>query len=170
MKILRFLGEGKVGFEEIPSPACDGDTVILKVKASALCGSELGSFRGPPSEREGFYNSGHEVVGVIEAAPGGSAFRPGMRAGARVVQGCGVCTFCKGGYETACRDRVLFAGNGHAEYFRLGVNGVQPIPAGVDWPAAALLPPRNDFTGWYYCTATGIFWPNSSEGGDSLFP
>ena len=38
------------------------------------------------------------------------------------------------------------------------------------WPAAGLYPPRNDTTGWYYCTATGIFWPNSSEGGDSLFP
>jgi len=139
MRILRFLGEGRVEVVEAPRPSGDENTVVLKVKASAICGSELGSFRGDPPQREGFYNAGHEVVGVIEEAPEGSGLNPGMRVGARVVQGCGKCAFCKQGYETACKSRVLFAGNGHAEYFRLGVKGVQPVPDGVDWPQASLL-------------------------------
>ena len=139
MKILQFLGHNKVGFQDAPKPIADERAIVLKVKASAICGSELGPFRGEPPQREGWHNPGHEVVGVIEEAPPHSAYQPGMRVGARVVQGCGQCEFCKIGYETACRDRVLYAGNAHAQFFRLGINGVQPIPDGVDWPAATLL-------------------------------
>ncbi len=32
------------------------------------------------------------------------------------------------------------------------------------------LPARDNLGGWYYCYKTGVFWPNSSEGGYSLFP
>ena len=139
MKILRFLGRGRVDIAEAPKPVCDEHAVVLRVKASAICGSELGGFRGEPPKAEGVFNAGHEVVGVVDEAPRGSGFAPGMRVGARVVQGCGTCEFCSQGYETACNDRVLYAGNGHAEYFRLGVNGIQPVPEGVDWPQAVLL-------------------------------
>ena len=139
MRILRFLGDGRVDASEAPRPVCDEHTVVVRVKASAICGSELGSFRGEPPQAEGFFNAGHEVVGVVEEAPGGCGFEPGMRVGARVVQGCGTCAFCRQGYETACKSRTLYARNGHAEYFGLGIHGIQPIPDGVDWPQAALL-------------------------------
>ena len=139
MRIAQFEGHGRVSIVEASKPERDEETVILKVAASALCGSELGRFKGEGRRVEGFYNAGHEVVGVIEEAPAASAFPPGMRVGARVVQGCGKCVYCKQGYETACRDRMAFAGNGHADYYRLGIHGIQPIPEGVDWPQAALL-------------------------------
>lgn len=139
MKILRFQGQGHVEIVEAPKPTQTDQTVVLKVTASALCGSELGRLRGEKHTAEGFYNTGHEVVGIIEEAPSNSQYTPGMRVGARVVQGCGDCVFCKQGYETACKNRTLYASNGHAEYFRLGTQGIQPIPDNVDWPQAALL-------------------------------
>jgi len=117
----------------------DVGSVILKVKASAICGSELGLFHGSAALQEGLWNPGHEVVGVIEDAPPDSGYHPGMRVGARVVQGCGKCPWCKQGYETACRNKKIYSGNGHAEYYELGLNGIQPIPDGVDWPEAAIL-------------------------------
>jgi len=135
MKTLQFYGNSKVGFKEIPKPVCGEETVIIKVKASALCGSELGSFKGKPLQ---VHNTGHEVVGIIEEAPVGSVYKREMRVGARVVQGCGKCEFCKQKYETACRSSIFYS-NGHAEYFKLGVNGIQPIPDDVDWPTATIL-------------------------------
>jgi len=42
--------------------------------------------------------------------------------------------------------------------------------ASMVWWGAAQVAPRNDVTGWYYSLGTDVFWPNSSEGGDSLFP
>jgi threonine dehydrogenase-like Zn-dependent dehydrogenase len=139
MKIAKLLGNGKVDLVESDRPSSDDQTVLIKVKATGLCGSELHGVKGPPVEREGFYNGGHEVVGVIEEAPSDSGFEPGMRAGARVVQGCGDCEFCNQGYETACKSRTIFGQNGHAEYFRLGIRGIQPLPDDVDWPAGVLL-------------------------------
>jgi threonine dehydrogenase-like Zn-dependent dehydrogenase len=139
MKTAKLLGNGKVEIVASDRPSSDDQTVLIKVKATGLCGSELHSIKGSPVEREGFYNGGHEVVGVIETAPAGSGFEPGMRVGARVVQGCGECEFCNQGYETACRSRTIFGQNGHAEYFRLGIRGIQPLPDDVEWPAGVLL-------------------------------
>ena len=139
MKTLRFLGNNRVDITDAPRPTPDETTVILRVKASAICGSELGRFRGDPYRVEDVYNPGHEVVGVIEDAPPGSDFQPGMRVGACVVQGCGACEACGQGLETACKNIKTYASNGHAEYFKLGRNGIRPIPDEVDWPAAALL-------------------------------
>ena len=139
MKTVQFLGNGKVEILEAPKPARDEKSVIVKVKASAICGSELGVFQGPFKKDEAFHNAGHEVVGVIDGAPHSSIWKEGMRVGARVVQGCGRCSWCKQGYETACLSKRLYTKNGHSEYFKLGINGIQPIPEGVEWPPAAIL-------------------------------
>ena len=139
MKTVQFLGESKVTVREVPRPDAEEGTVILRVAASGLCGSELHAFSRPRADRDESYNSGHEVAGVIEEAPQGSPYQVGMRVGARVVQGCGDCHWCNQGYETACGNKRFFSGNGHSEYFRLGVNGIQPVPDGVDWPTAVIL-------------------------------
>jgi len=139
MKAVRFLGDGKVDIAEVPMPTPDSESVILRVKASGLCGSELGHYKGTLTKSVEFNNPGHEVAGVIEQAPPGCGYHPGMRVGARVVQGCGHCSFCDAGYETACTNRSTYACDGHAEYFKLGLNGLQPIPDEVDWPEAVVL-------------------------------
>ncbi|MBA4386712.1 MAG: hypothetical protein C0404_01955 [Verrucomicrobia bacterium] len=139
MKAVFFAGDGKVRVEEAPKPALEAGTVIVQVKASAICGSELGSFKKTRDPAKKWLNTGHELAGVIAEAPEGSPYRVGMRVGARVVQGCGECHWCRQGYETACAKKKFFAENGHSEYFKLGVNGIQPIPDGVAWPAASIL-------------------------------
>jgi threonine dehydrogenase-like Zn-dependent dehydrogenase len=137
MKTVQYLGNSKVKIQDAARPTLDENSVIVKVQASAICGSELNAFRGP--YQEGFHNAGHEVVGIIDDAPPTSVWRPGMQVGARVVQGCGCCYWCEQGYETACLSKRLFTRNGHSEYFKLGMNGIQPIPEAVTWPAAAVL-------------------------------
>ena len=139
MKTVRFCGEGKVAVEEVPTPAAGDDAVLVRVKASAICGSEMHAFRGPPRDRPGRYNDGHEVAGVVVEAPRGCPYAIGTRVGACIVQGCGKCQACRRGRETACRDKRYYGWNGHSEYFVLGLNGVRVLPDGVDFPAAAIL-------------------------------
>jgi len=139
MKTVQFLGEGKVEIREVPKPSLDEGTVIVRVAASGLCGSELHALKGAAPSDEQTYNGGHELVGVIEEAPPDSPYQPGMRVGATVIQGCGDCHWCNQGYETACESKRYFSGNGHSEFFRLGVNGIRPIPESVEWPAAVVL-------------------------------
>ena len=138
MKIVKLQGKGKVSIVETKRPECTEDSVVIQVKASALCGSELHALKELPQDNE-FFNGGHEVVGVIVEAAANSPFKVGKRVGACVVQGCGVCAYCQAGYETACSNKSYNAGNAHAEYFRLGIAGVRPIPDDVDWPGATLL-------------------------------
>jgi threonine dehydrogenase-like Zn-dependent dehydrogenase len=139
MKTIRFLGHGKVSIEDVPAPARDEGSVLVQVKASAICGSELHALLGPPRDRPGRYNDGHEVAGVVVEAPPGCACPPGTRVGACIVQGCGACDACRIGRDTACRHKRYFGWNGHSEYYVLGLRGAKPIPDGVDWPAAAIL-------------------------------
>jgi threonine dehydrogenase-like Zn-dependent dehydrogenase len=79
------------------------------------------------------------LAGVIEEAPPASPYRKGTRVGINVVNGCGVCEYCKSGYDTACPQKKMFYGNGHAEYFRAGFGCLRPLPDDVDWPAGVIL-------------------------------
>jgi len=139
MKTVMFRGSGKVEIEDVPRPEAGADAVLVQVKASAICGSELHAFRGPARDRPDRYNDGHEVAGVIVEAPDDSPYPVGTPVGACVVQGCGTCDACRAGRETACGHKRYYGWNGHSEYYVLGLNGVRPIPEGVDWPAAAIL-------------------------------
>lgn len=139
MKAVTFRGQGVCTVDEVPDPTPDDKSVIVRVEATGICGSELHGFRGKAENLGGVLNGGHEVAGEIVWAPRGSAFKPGMRVGARVVQGCGRCKWCEQHEETACENKVYYACNGHAELFKLGLGGVHVLPDDVDWPGGVIL-------------------------------
>lgn len=141
MRSVHCLGDSKVTIGESPKPSADELSLVMRVKASAICGSELHALRMKPEELPAEYdNGGHEVVGVVEEAPAGSEFKAGDRVGARIVEGCGECTFCEQGYDTACLNKRIYAEpGGHAEYFRVGVRSAHRVPDGCDWPEGAIL-------------------------------
>ena len=138
MRIAKYLGNGKVDIVETLKPEAEEGEIVIKVKASALCGSELHGMRDGMGDGAAF-NGGHEVVGIVESAPVDSGFERGMRVGARAVQGCGICRYCAMGRETACPNKSFYASDAHAEYFKLGVSGAHILPDSVEWPEAALL-------------------------------
>ncbi len=87
MKTVRILGKGKMAIEDVPDPTPDDQSVIVKVKASALCGGELHEVRSDaPVQTAGRYNSGHEVVGKIVYASPNSPYPMGTRVGTPFVQ------------------------------------------------------------------------------------
>jgi len=139
MKTVRFLGKGKVAIEDVPKPTPGDDAVLVQVKASAICGSELHAFFGERRDRPDRLNDGHEVAGVVVEAPDGCPVRPGTRVGACIVQGCGQCEACRIGRAPACRRMRYHGWNGHSEYYALRLDGVRVLPDDVDWPTAALL-------------------------------
>jgi len=65
MRAVVFKGVGQVAVEDRPKPELVHPTdVILKVKVSALCGSDLHWYRGHQSIPTGFI-PGHEFIGVV---------------------------------------------------------------------------------------------------------
>jgi threonine dehydrogenase-like Zn-dependent dehydrogenase len=76
---------------------------IIRITASAICGTDLHFIRGTfPGVKKGRV-LGHEAVGIVEET--GKAVR-NFRKGDRVVVpstiGCGSCSYCRAGYQSQC--------------------------------------------------------------------
>jgi threonine dehydrogenase-like Zn-dependent dehydrogenase len=104
MKAVVFRGIGDIRLENVPEPKLQKpNDAIVRLTASAICGTDLHMIRGTmPGMQEGTV-LGHEGVGVVEEV--GSAVR-NFRVGDRVVVpstiGCGNCSYCRAGYYSQC--------------------------------------------------------------------
>ena len=47
MKAVRFIGDRELEIAEIPDPTPDVGEVIIEIKASGMCGSDLHQYRAP---------------------------------------------------------------------------------------------------------------------------
>ena len=161
MKALVYHGTRDVRVDEVPDPQLQADTdVILRVTATAICGSDLHLYRGRiPMLKPGDI-LGHEFMGVVEAC-GKQVTR--LQRGDRVVVpftiSCGECFFCRLSLFSACETSNpdhgaimnkkslrpgagmfgyshLYGGyaGGQAEYVRVPYADVGPllIPPGLD--------------------------------------
>ena len=65
MKAIVFLGERKLELMDVPDPTPGPDEVVIEIKASGMCGSDLHQYRGP--KKDTLNIAGHEPCGVIAA-------------------------------------------------------------------------------------------------------
>ena len=112
MRGVRFLGNSKVEIAELPHPDIGAGDVLVKVEVSAICGSEMGQYRGP-NPMDG--NAGHEVMGVVADPNGSKRFRAGDRVGVATIQGCEDCFWCLQGKPDFCKD-ARGLNNTHSEF------------------------------------------------------
>src|SRR4051812_36014920 len=104
MKAVVFHGIGDIRLENVRDPKIKepGDALI-RVTASAICGTDLHMVRGTLSGMKPGTILGHEAVGVIEEV--GKDVR-NLRPGDRVVVpssiSCGYCSYCRAGYHAQC--------------------------------------------------------------------
>jgi threonine dehydrogenase-like Zn-dependent dehydrogenase len=114
------------------------DEVVVRTKASGLCGSELHSLYQPPTERRRGsrtwgYIGGHEPAGIVETV--GAGVR-GLQAGDRVmvyhIQGCGHCKYCRAGWMLHCTEAKRSYGwdihGGHADAILVKAASCVTIP------------------------------------------
>jgi threonine dehydrogenase-like Zn-dependent dehydrogenase len=104
MKAVVFHGVGDIRVDEVPKPEIQDPTdAVVRLTASAICGTDLHFVRGTmPGTKEGRI-LGHEGVGVVEQL--GDWVR-NFDEGDRVVIGstiaCGTCSYCRAGYYAQC--------------------------------------------------------------------
>jgi len=135
MKALWQIGRERLHLQEVPTPAPGPGEVLIRIVASALCGSELGAYR---SDRQG-NNGGHEAAGVVaEVGAGVGRLRVGDRVGVCAVQGCGECGDCRQGRYTYCEGRSVVSGM-HAEYVASRESACHLLPDDVPWDVGVLL-------------------------------
>ena len=104
MKAVVWHGIGDIRLDDVPEPKIQEPTdAIVRLTASAICGTDLHMVRGTfTGMREGTI-LGHEGVGIVEEV--GRDVR-NLNVGDRVVIGstiaCGVCSYCREGYYAQC--------------------------------------------------------------------
>ncbi|KAK0674369.1 putative S-glutathione dehydrogenase [Cercophora samala] len=109
MKAVVFHGPKKVAVEERPVPKIKHPLdVLVKVTATALCGSELHVFRGHQPSPTGFI-MGHEFVGHIVAVGSSvTTLKVGDKVVAPFTTSCMNCFYCNLGYSSRCAHSLLF--------------------------------------------------------------
>jgi len=132
MKGVLFLGNRSLKLEDFPDPSAGSREVVLEIKASGMCGSDLHIYRASGGETAlGYHASspvvaGHEPCGVVaEVGLGVSASE--AKVGARVMvhhySGCGLCAHCRTGWTQMCVEGSTVYGvsgnGGHARYMKV---------------------------------------------------
>lgn len=154
MKALQFYGKNDYALTEVPKPEIGSGEILLKVKAAAICGSDLrmiqNGYTGVTKETPRIY--GHEIAGIIEqVGEAVSGYEPGMAVAIAPNMGCGTCDACVSGNTHLCREYRAFGINmdgGFAEYVAVPEAAVRQgnvVPIQIDedmtFEKAAVLEP-----------------------------
>src|SRR5688572_12691361 len=97
MKALTWQGAHDVRVETVPDPTIrDAEDILLRITATAICGSDLHLYRGKvPGMQDGDI-LGHEFMGIVEeVGPGIRRLRKGDRVVVPFTISCGQCFFCE---------------------------------------------------------------------------
>jgi alcohol dehydrogenase, propanol-preferring len=131
--------------KELPIPKPGPGQVLVRVRACAVCRTDLHVVDGELAQPKLPLVPGHEIVGVVTAkGEGVERFKPGDRVGIPWLGWtCGVCDYCCTGRENLC-DQARFTGctldGGYAEYAVADQRFCFPIPDSYsDAEAAPLL-------------------------------
>lgn len=122
----------------VPVPVPGPGQVLLKVRASTICGSDLRAIYrahlgSGPEAYQGVIG-GHEPCGeVVAVGPGCAATEVGDRRVVYHISGCGLCEECRRGYPIGCLSprRAAYGwqrDGGHAEYLLAEERDLLPLP------------------------------------------
>ncbi|MGA7323203.1 MAG: alcohol dehydrogenase catalytic domain-containing protein [Rhodomicrobium sp.] len=149
MKAVVFHGIGDIRVDDVPEPSIKDKTdAVVRLTASAICGTDLHFVRGTFSGMKPGRILGHEGVGTVQET--GHMVR-NLDTGDRVVIAstiaCGTCSYCRAGYYAQCdnanpnADGTAFFGGPEAAG---GVDGLQAERARIPFANVGLikLPPE----------------------------
>ncbi len=143
MKVAVYYRNSDVRIEERPKPAINDGEILVKMKASGICGTDLMEwYRIKKAPRV----LGHEMVGdIVESRT--NRFSVGQRVFVSHHVPCNECKYCREGNHTACE--TLHKGNydpgGFSEYVRIPrinvENGTYLLPDSVSYEEGVMIEP-----------------------------
>ncbi len=160
------FGPGDLRVVEIEQPKPGPGEVLIRVEASAICGSDLAIASRPWDSHPPFgsYVPGHEFSGtVVQVGETVDEFTVGDRVALHVHKGCGRCANCMRGLYTAClnygridkghRAYGITANGGFAQYATVHVSNLYKLPERVSFEDACVV--TNAACGLYGLETTG---------------
>lgn len=129
--------------EEVPIPQVSYGKILVKIKASGVCHTDLHAINGDwPIKPNLPFIPGHEGAGVVvDVGDGVESVKKGDRVGIPWLNtACGLCEFCLKGWETLCKlqKNTGYSTNGcYAEYVLADPKYVAHLPKQLDYMDAA---------------------------------
>ena len=156
MRGVVFTGDRTLEIMTFPDPTPGPGEVVVEMKASGMCGSDLHQYRRSKSQPQGATGvppnpnptiAGHEPCGVVVAVGAGVASaeaKVGDRMMVHHYQGCTQCSHCRSGWQQLCQEvPVKVYGNnahgGHARYLKVPANTMVPLPEELSFSAGAAI-------------------------------
>lgn len=138
-------GPDGAGVREIAVPETVRGEVVIRVRAAALCASDVHIYRDEVACSMPVV-MGHEFIGVVtEIGDGVKNVAPGDTVVAvNNPDACGVCPSCLDGYPNICPEKraIGFRRDGaFAEFVRIPAPLLHRVPDGISTTAAALIEP-----------------------------
>jgi len=152
MKIARYYNNNDIRQDEMPKPTIGPGELLVKVKKSGICGSDiLEYYRLAKMKKLGVDSLvlGHEIAGdIVEVGEGTKKFKEGDRVFVSHHVPCFNCHYCNQGHHTACNllHNTNFDPGGFAEYVRIPkINiekrGVYLLDKAVSYEEAVFIEP-----------------------------
>jgi (R,R)-butanediol dehydrogenase/meso-butanediol dehydrogenase/diacetyl reductase len=154
MRGVVFLGDRKLELREFADPTPGPGEVVVAMKASGMCGSDLHPYRaaGNAAAALGLGGdgarviAGHEPCGVV-AARGVGVTDADAVVGQRVMvhhyKGCGQCKHCRVGWSQLCPRGCVVYGmtghGGHAPFMTVPARTLVPLPEAVTFEEGAAI-------------------------------
>ncbi|MBB3526965.1 zinc-dependent alcohol dehydrogenase family protein [Rhizobium sp. BK456] len=147
MQGIVFTGDCGVRLADFPDPTPGPGEVVLEIKASGMCGSDLHQYRSAPGVISAELIRGHEPCGVVVAVGPGSV-APHARIGARVMvhhyAGCAGCQQCNSGWPQMCEEVPVTVygidGHGaHAPFMKVRADTLVPLDERLSFVAGAAI-------------------------------
>ena len=151
MKALVLEEYKKFVYREVPSPRLTEATdVLIRIKATGICGSDVHGMDGSTGRRRPPIIMGHEASGIIaEVGAGVKLHKAGDRVTFDSTIWCGECFHCRRGEVNLCDNRRVLGvsceeyrcDGAFSEYLVVPQRILYPLPDAVDFIAAALAEP-----------------------------
>ncbi|MCG8692658.1 MAG: zinc-binding dehydrogenase, partial [Minwuiales bacterium] len=155
MRGVLFTGNRQVEITEFPDPMPGPGEVVVEIKASGMCGSDLKFYRAAPGEAQAALGlgdlsepiiAGHEPCGVVAEVGPGVTERE-ARVGQRVMDhhycGCGVCHHCRIGWSQLCGEGFVVYGvtahGAHADYIKVPARTLVELPDSLSFETGAAI-------------------------------
>ena len=152
MKAAYYYGVKDIRVEECPIPEITENEILVQVKASAICGTDLriykgGHFKIPKGTKRVL---GHEIAGKIVKVGGNvKNYTEGMRVAFVPNVGCGHCSMCLKGFNQLCPEYEAFGisyDGGFQEYMKVPKEAIErgnviEIPETLSYQEAAMVEP-----------------------------
>lgn len=124
-------------------PTAAAGEVVVRVAATAVCGTDLEIYTGRHPGVNYPVVMGHEATGVVaEVGIGVTHLQPGQPVLINPIIACGHCDLCTTGRENLCRNAGLFGREiegSLCEYVCLAARYVYPLPAHLPLAEATLI-------------------------------